>query len=106
MKLFKLGDMFNGWFIGDFIPTVYPSKNFEVALKKYTAGQVEERHTHKIAKEITLVVGGKVLMNGMEYSEGDIIFINPGESTDFKSITNSSTVVVKIPSIKGDKYKE
>lgn len=36
--------------------------------------------------------------------EGDIILIEPGEFTKFKSVTDSTTVVVKTPSIVGDKY--
>ena len=43
-------------------------------------------------------------MNSIEYSEGDIIQIDPGDSTDFEVIEDTITVVVKQPSVKGDKY--
>ena len=43
-------------------------------------------------------------MNSKEHSSGEIIEISPGESTDFKAITDVKTLVVKIPSVKNDKY--
>ena len=43
-------------------------------------------------------------MNGVKYSKGDIIIIESGDITDFRSLTNSTTLVIKTPSIKGDKY--
>lgn len=98
--------MKGGWFIGDFEPSCLLTKECEVAHKKYKRGGSEQRHVHKIANEITLIASGKVLMNGKEYGEGDIVHISPGESTDFKALTDASTVVVKIPSVKGDKYLE
>jgi quercetin dioxygenase-like cupin family protein len=44
------------------------------------------------------------MMNDIEYDEGDIILMEPGEATDFKAITDAMNVVVKVPSVKGDKY--
>jgi hypothetical protein len=43
-------------------------------------------------------------MSGVEYGNGDIILIAPGESTDFMAITDVTTVVVKSPGVAGDKY--
>lgn len=104
MKVFKSKDMFKGWFVGDFLPTSFQTKDCEIAYKEYKAGDKEDKHVHKIATEITLVVKGKVKMNDKEYSAGEIILMEPGESTDFKALTDSANVVVKVPSVKGDKY--
>ena len=43
-------------------------------------------------------------MNNIEYSEGDIIKVEPNESTDFKCLTDVTTVVIKTPCVKNDKY--
>ena len=43
-------------------------------------------------------------MFGNEYSEGDIIVVEPGEATDFVAITDAQNVVVKIPGASNDKY--
>ena len=96
--------MIKGWFVGDFEPTCLKTKECEVAVKKYKAGNFEEAHYHKIAKEITYILEGTVRMNGKEYTEGDIILIEPGEIVAFSAITDSKNVVVKVPSVKGDKY--
>ncbi|MCB1316777.1 MAG: hypothetical protein KDK27_12515 [Leptospiraceae bacterium] len=104
MRTNNLSKMFKGWFIGDFDPTLLNTSEFEVAVKKYAAGESEEKHYHKIATEYTVIVQGHVKMNGVEYVEGDIIVMEPGEATDFTALTDATTTVVKVPCVKGDKY--
>lgn len=104
MKVVKFGSMVKGWFVGDFVPTAYNTKDCEVCLKEYNAGDSEGKHMHKVATEITLIIDGEVMMNGKKYKKGDIIIMEPGEATDFKALTNAKNVVVKVPSVKGDKY--
>jgi len=104
MKVFKETAMSRGWFVGNFEPAAYISKDCEVGLKRYKAGDYEEFHYHKIATELTLIVYGSVEMNGIRYGEGDIIVIEPGEGTDFRALTDVANVVVKVPSVAGDKY--
>lgn len=104
MKLNKLNKFTKGWFVGDFNPTLVPTNGFEVAVKEYKAGDYEEMHYHKIATEITVICSGKVEMNGSTFVSGDIITIEPGETTDFKVIEDTITTVVKIPCVKDDKY--
>lgn len=104
MEKFNLNDMVKGWFIGDFTPTVKTTKDFEFAIKYYNGGDYEERHHHKISTEYTIIIDGIVKMNEIQYSKGDIIVVEPNESTDFKCLTNVVTAVVKIPSTKNDKY--
>lgn len=100
----NLKDFVNGWFIGDFHPTLIKNENFEVAIKRYKSGDYEKSHYHKISKEITVIVEGEVEMNGIKYIKDDIITIKPNQHTDFKCITDVVTVVIKTPSINNDKY--
>lgn len=104
MKLNKLSNFTKGWFVGNFNPTLFSTDEFEIAVKEYKAGDKEEKHYHKIATEITVVVSGMVLMNGVVYNNGDIITIEPGEATDFEALSDAITTVVKIPCVKDDKY--
>lgn len=104
MEKHNLNEMVGGWFIGDFEPSVINTSDFEVSVKRYLAGQSEERHLHKVATEVTTVISGEIEMNKVKFSAGDIVTIHPGESTDFLSLTDSTTVVVKTPSVLGDKY--
>ena len=105
MKIFKLSDMLNGWFIGPFQPNVINTDACEVAVKNYKKGYFDKKHYHKIAAEVTVIVTGKVKMNGVIYTEGAIISLEQGEATDFEALSDSVTVVFKIPgSRKNDKF--
>ncbi|MBT0727910.1 hypothetical protein HGT73_11095 [Rosenbergiella australiborealis] len=104
MNIGKLELMHKGWFIGNFIPSLYPTCDVEVAVKYYQQGDHEPRHTHKIATEITVIIEGEARMDKNHLKKGDIITLLPGEETDFHAITNVTTVVVKLPSVKHDKY--
>jgi len=105
MQLHKLSDMTKGWFVGDFSPAALHSEAAEVAVKTYKAGALEARHLHKVAAEVTVIVSGKARMNATVLEAGDIVLIEPGEDTDFEALTDVTTVVVKTPSVVGDKYE-
>lgn len=96
--------MHRGWFVGDFAPTAFATPAAEAGVKRYHAGDREPSHHHKVATEVTLILEGRVRMNGVEINAGSIVVISPGESTDFHAITDATTVVVKVPCVKGDKY--
>lgn len=104
MKLANLQDMVKGWFVGNFDPSLWKTNDVEVGLKRYRAGDREDAHYHKIATEFTLVVSGRVRMNGTEYGPDDIVVIEPGDVTDFEVLEDAATVVVKIPGANNDKY--
>jgi quercetin dioxygenase-like cupin family protein len=104
MKKLNYNDMVRGWFVGNFEPSALKTDLCEVAVQKYKAGDYEQRHCHKIADEVTYILSGTVRMNGVNYEGDDILLIEKGTSTDFESITDSITVVVKMPCAKGDKY--
>lgn len=103
MRIHNLENTVRGWFIGNFEPTLYKA-DFEVAVKKYKAGEKENKHYHKLSKEFTVIVSGVVSMNDCTYKENDIIQIDEYDETDFICIEDAVTVVVKTKSIVGDKY--
>ena len=104
IKIESLDNMVNGWFVGNFNPSILKNTDTEVAIKKYKKGDTESSHYHKIATEITVILDGSVSMNGQKYSDGDIVKINPGVSTNFEALTDVTTVVVKYPGTINDKY--
>jgi len=106
MKLANIENMVKGWFVGNFDPTILKTEQFEVGVKIYKAGEVEAWHVHKVATEITVILNGEAQMGGKTLKHGDIIMLEPGEGTSFKAITDLTTVVVKSPSVMGDKYSE
>jgi quercetin dioxygenase-like cupin family protein len=104
MKTARLDAMTKGWFIGNFTPTLLATEAMEVAVKRYSAGEREEWHYHKVATEFTVIVSGEVEMNGKRYRAGDILVIPPGEGTDFHAVVDTVTTVVKVPGAKHDKF--
>jgi len=96
--------MIKGWFVGGFSPSVFSSTDCEVAVKRYKAGDAEEKHFHKIATEITVVISGRIRMANRIWGEGDIVVLEPGEATDFEALTDCVSVVVKLPGASNDKY--
>lgn len=105
MKTARLEDMIKGWFVGNFEPTLIRTNDVEVAVKEYNKGDYEAKHYHKIAAEITVIVAGRVRMNGVEYKKGDIIVMEPNDATDFECLEDDTlNVVVKFPGANDDKY--
>ncbi|WP_241574531.1 hypothetical protein [Rosenbergiella nectarea] len=104
MKINNLEAMYKGWFVGDFIPSIYSTSDIEIAVKYYDCGDYEESHTHKIATELTVIIEGEAKMNDAIFRKGDIITLLPGDETDFYALSKVTTVVVKYPSVKNDKY--
>ncbi len=104
MEKYNIEKFKKGWFIGDFIPSLFQTNLFEAALKQYNKGQKEDKHYHKIATEFTLVVTGKIKINDVEVNANEVIKIEPNEWAEFEALEDSSTVVIKIPSLSTDKY--
>ena len=104
MNKHNIQDFVRGWLVGDFEPSLVNSKDLEVAIQFYKAGDHEPRHVHKIAREITVIAYGRVTMSGAEYVKGDIVDIPPGVPTDFIALEDCATVVIKTPSLPSDKY--
>lgn len=105
MIIKKMSDMVRGWFIGDFVPCAYSTKDFEVGIHHHTKGQVCKEHYHKISTEINVLLKGKMSMNGIHINEGDIFIIEPNESTVPEFYEDCIVICVKTPSAIGDKYE-
>ena len=106
MKTYRLEEFVKGWIVGNFEPSLFKNETVEVGVKYFQAGEREASHKQLIATEITIVTAGEVLMGGIAFSKGDIAMIPPGEFAEFLSITDSTLVVLKFPSIPDDKIVE
>jgi hypothetical protein len=53
-----------------------------------------------------VILSGKIKRVGQVWNEGDIITLDPGEGTDFEALADTVCTVVKVPSVKGDKFLE
>ena len=104
MKRYRLEEFTRGWLVGDFEPSIIRTKDFEVMVRYYAAGDREAKHVHKVADEITVIVSGVFKMNGEIANAGDIIHLEPEDPTDFECLEDGATTVIKRPSVLGDKY--
>jgi hypothetical protein len=104
MNKFLLKDFFNGWVVGNFEPSLLKSKDIEVAIQSYTAGDEEQQHYHKVGTEISLMVCGSATFNEQILNEGEGLVIKPKQSNIFKAITDCKVLVIKYPSDTSDKY--
>lgn len=103
MKIEKLDNFDSGWFIGDFSPTAFPTKDFEVCVKHFKAGDYEPSHFQRVATEFTIVISGECRMGSSKLLPGHVLILDPGEVCDFEAIKDSIVLGIKTPSIPGDK---
>ena len=111
MKIDNVSNCKQGWFIGNFDPVILKTINFEVAFHSLPKGHRSDNHYHLESLEMNLVVSGRiaVAVEGASkayriLSKGDIFIYEAGEKTDVICETDVDLVVIKTPSIPGDKY--
>ncbi len=104
MDIFKLKDMWKGWFVGDFEPSAYKTKDFEVGTTFHPMGSEWDTHYHKKATEITWLIKGKMKLQDKILNEGDIFVIHPWEIANPEFIEDCTVLVIKTPSDTADKF--
>lgn len=97
--------MRGGWFIGNFEPTSYKTKQFEVAYKVHKKNEAWPKHYHQKATEINCLIKGKMSLNRTKFNGGDIFVIEPGEVAKPKFLEECRLIVIKVPSRPKDKYE-
>ena len=105
MKIYSLGEMTRGWFIGDFEPSVMRSKGFEVGVLEHKKGEKWPAHYHKKATEVNVLLSGKMVVQGVTIFPNDIFVFEPYEVADPEFLQDCVVLCVKTPSIPGDKYE-
>ena len=103
MKTLKMSDMMGGWFIGDFKPSAYQTKEFEVGYKVHPKGEEWATHYHEKMTEINYLIRGHMTIQDTYISPGDIFILYPGEIADPVFHEDCELIVIKTPAITGDK---
>ena len=106
MKTFKIEDMHNGWFIGNFDPCVTKTKDVEVAHHFHEKGYKNDEgpHYHKKATEVNYIINGKVTVSGKQLTAGDIFVYEPRDISDVQFLSDTDLIVIKMPSCINDKF--
>lgn len=103
MKVFSLQDFKNGWFLGDFSPSVMRSEGFEVGVLTHLAGERWPAHFHRVSKEINVLLSGKMIVCGKEINPSEIFIFEPLEIADPVFLEDCKVLCIKVPSAPGDK---
>lgn len=109
MRKARIEEFFRGWFIGDFEPSILRTKDFEVGLLTHTKGEYWAPHYHKEAIEYNVLISG---LMSIVHEDGSATCLAPGDVFAFEKSEISephfhedcTVLVVKVPSVKGDKY--
>lgn len=104
MEVKRIEDMMGGWFVGNFTPSAFQTKDFEVGYKFHSKDEKWDIHYHKQATEITYLIRGKMQIQNKILTSGDVFTIFPYEIANPIFLEDCEVLVIKIPSIPGDKY--
>lgn len=104
MNIFRIEDYKGGWYVGNFKPAAFDSKDFEVCYKLHKKGEKWDRHYHKKATEINFLLEGKMIIQDKELVSGDIFIIYPYEIADPVFLEDCKVFIVKTPSDVNDKF--
>ena len=109
MRKARIEDFHRGWFIGDFEPSILRTKDFEVGLLTHSKGEYWEPHFHKEAIEYNVLISGEMTIVHEDDSfthlkPGDVFAFEKGEVSAPHFHEDCKILVVKVPSVKGDKY--
>lgn len=106
MDVLRIEDMVGGWFMGDFEPSAFRTSDVEVGYHTYTKGQEWPKHHHKLATEINYMIRGTMDLLDLRIVAGDVFVIYAGESVKPIYLEDCEMIVVKVPSVPGDKYED
>ena len=110
MDVKHIKDFTNGWFIGDFEPSLFKNPFFEVAHQHHPKGKIGDKHLHKLTTEVTYIVKGSMIIKDKRLrrdrtlSTGNMFTFFPNEVSDVEFLEDSDLIVVRWPSIPTDKY--
>ena len=103
MQITRLENYKEGWFIGDFEPSSFKTKDFEVGYKLHKKGEHWDAHYHEKITEINFLISGKMTIQNQVLHSGDVFVIYPKETADPVFLEDCHLYVIKTPSIIGDK---
>jgi mannose-6-phosphate isomerase-like protein (cupin superfamily) len=103
LRIEKITNMKGGWFVGNFVPAVYQTDKFEVCYKVHAKGEKWDVHYHAQAVEINYLVSGSMKIQDTLLQAGDIFVLERYEIADPEFLEECHLVIVKVPSVPGDK---
>lgn len=95
----------NGWLMGNFVPSLVKTEDFEIAIHRHQASTGGGDHIHKIATEYNIVIDGEVVLDHtISIRQNGYWITEPGQSFDVYFKEYTTLLVIKLPSVPDDKY--
>jgi|JI10StandDraft_1071094.scaffolds.fasta_scaffold07924_21 quercetin dioxygenase-like cupin family protein len=95
------------WVVGDFLPSILRTKDFEVAIFDFKADTITPVHKHMECVEINIIISGECLVynNGIKHKlkDGDIFTFPKGVYSRCHYLKDTKLVCIKTPSVPHDK---
>lgn len=105
MKFDKVDNFYKGWVVGNFTPSLIPDADITVGILHCEKGHQADGHYHKLHTEYNIIVSGQAQIDGNIYKAGDIFVYEPMDRSNVMYLENTTLVVIKYPSVNGDKYE-
>ena len=102
MKKYDLKDMEMGYFVGDFEPTAYISKEIEISVKRYKKWTFDAGYYRRKNTEIIYIIKGCLDIDGKLYKKNSILVWEPGEVINIFAVQDSELLIIKTPGVKDD----
>jgi len=104
IEIFQLKNFINGWFIGDFEPSILKNTGIELAVmnKKKGVG-INDFHYHENCIEINVLIKGKMKINNKIIYENNIFVFNPNVPSIYEYLEDCTFVVFKNKPSNNDK---
>jgi dTDP-glucose pyrophosphorylase len=103
-KIWNIHDFTRGWFIGDFLPSIIKTKNYEIALLTHLKDEQWDYHYHEKSDEINFLINGKMRINDRIITERQVFYIPKKQIACPQFLENCKILCIKFPSVIGDKY--
>ena len=103
-KVWKLTDFTRGWFIGNFLPNIIKTSDFEIAKLHHGKDEKWPFHYHKEADEYNVLLKGKMILNGNIIHEKSLFIIHKNEIACPFFLEDCQVLCIKSPSSPKDKY--
>jgi hypothetical protein len=103
MQVRNIEEMVGGWFIGNFDPAILKTEHFEVGYKLHRKGEDWPAHYHT-GMEYNFLISGKMEICGEVLEAGALFTIESMEVAAPVFLEDCQVVVIKVPSLPGDKY--
>lgn len=103
-QVWNLEDFTRGWFIGNFLPSIIKTSDFEIAKLHHYKDEKWPFHYHKEADEYNVLLKGTMLLNGQMISANTIFIIHKNEIACPFFLEDCHVLCIKAPSSPKDKY--